>query len=106
MWEDSLVDPDNRRPIDFSVRARILAELDAAAGPPAIDDVGRAKLWLVSRALRLRRARPDLFVGYHPLLAGWCYAAGALVVLAVELAPAVATTAPAPEPSVGDGAGP
>ena len=64
LWEDSLVDPDNRRPVDFAVRSSALDELDALGPAPQIEDVGRAKLWLTSRTLRLRRARPDLFAGY------------------------------------------
>ncbi len=64
LWDDSLVDPDNRRAVDFPARARRLAELDAAATPPPIDASGAAKLWLVSRVLRLRRDRPELFAGY------------------------------------------
>ncbi len=67
LWEDSLVDPDNRRPVDFAARRRTLAALDAAGSLPAVDASGAAKLWLVSRALRLRRDRPDLFIGYQPV---------------------------------------
>ena len=33
LWDHSLVDPDNRRPVDFSVREQLLAEAEAAAGP-------------------------------------------------------------------------
>jgi (1->4)-alpha-D-glucan 1-alpha-D-glucosylmutase len=69
LWEDSLVDPDNRRPFDFELRAALLADLDAAATPPPIDNSGAAKLWLVSRVLRVRRARPEWFATYRPLLA-------------------------------------
>ncbi|MFP5220458.1 MAG: malto-oligosyltrehalose synthase, partial [Actinomycetes bacterium] len=66
----SLVDPDNRRPVDFSARRSLLASLD---GPPAVDDSGVAKLHLVSRLLRLRRERPEHFLAdssYAPLDAG------------------------------------
>ncbi|HEY2984515.1 MAG TPA: malto-oligosyltrehalose synthase [Jatrophihabitantaceae bacterium] len=66
LWEDSLVDPDNRRPVDFTARATLLDRLTAA---PPIDETGAAKLWLVSRALRLRRDRPELFTGYAPIRA-------------------------------------
>jgi (1->4)-alpha-D-glucan 1-alpha-D-glucosylmutase len=69
LWEDSLVDPDNRRAVDFQERRALLDQLDAADDPPAIDATGAAKLWVVSRALRLRRDWPDLFDGYAPLLA-------------------------------------
>jgi (1->4)-alpha-D-glucan 1-alpha-D-glucosylmutase len=70
LWERSLVDPDNRRRIDFAERRAILAELDAGYRP-AVDgdgaETGAAKLLLVSRALRLRRDRPELFARYVPL---------------------------------------
>ncbi|HLR94554.1 MAG TPA: malto-oligosyltrehalose synthase, partial [Jiangellaceae bacterium] len=72
LWEDSLVDPDNRREVDHAVRRRLLAELDAdGADVPSVDVTGRAKLLLVSRALRLRRQRASSFVGgtYMPLTA-------------------------------------
>jgi (1->4)-alpha-D-glucan 1-alpha-D-glucosylmutase len=69
LWEDSLVDPDNRRPVDFQARRTLLDQLDAANDPPPVDAGGAAKLWVVSRALRLRRDWPDLFSGYAPVLA-------------------------------------
>jgi (1->4)-alpha-D-glucan 1-alpha-D-glucosylmutase len=67
LWDYSLVDPDNRRPVDFTERAAVLAELDDAGTPPPLDASARAKLWLVSRTLRLRRDRPELFTGYREL---------------------------------------
>jgi (1->4)-alpha-D-glucan 1-alpha-D-glucosylmutase len=69
LWEDSLVDPDNRRPVDFGARLGLLASLDAGGLAPPVDDTGAAKLWIVSRTLRLRRARPELFADYQPLFA-------------------------------------
>ena len=66
LWETSLVDPDNRRPVDFDLRRRYLAEIDAGATPP-IDETGAAKLLVVSRTLRLRRDRPELFTRYAKL---------------------------------------
>jgi (1->4)-alpha-D-glucan 1-alpha-D-glucosylmutase len=65
LWDDSLVDPDNRRPVDFPFRH---AALTALTMPPEVDDTGLAKLWVVSRALRARRDRPELFTGYTPLV--------------------------------------
>jgi (1->4)-alpha-D-glucan 1-alpha-D-glucosylmutase len=64
LWTDSLVDPDNRRPVDFAFRH---AALTALTRPPEVDDTGLAKLWVVSRALRARRDHPELFTGYTPL---------------------------------------
>ena len=69
LWDDSLVDPDNRRPIDFAIRRALLDALDAENDPPPVERSGAAKMWVVSRALRLRRDWPDLFTGYAPLFA-------------------------------------
>ena len=63
LWETSLVDPDNRRAVDFDERRLYLAAIDAGAHPP-IDETGAAKLLVTSRALRLRRDRPELFTRY------------------------------------------
>jgi (1->4)-alpha-D-glucan 1-alpha-D-glucosylmutase len=63
LWEDSLVDPDNRRPVDFAERVRLLESLGDT--PPGIDQTGAVKLWLTRQALRLRRDRPDWFTGYR-----------------------------------------
>jgi (1->4)-alpha-D-glucan 1-alpha-D-glucosylmutase len=71
-WDRSLVDPDNRRPVDYAERRRVLAMLDGPDedGPeslPAIDAAAAAKTLVVSRALRLRRDHPELFTRYLPL---------------------------------------
>ncbi|MEO6088858.1 MAG: malto-oligosyltrehalose synthase [Umezawaea sp.] len=66
LWDLSLVDPDNRRPVDYAVRRELLARIEDWWLPP-VDDTGAAKLLLVQRALRLRRVRPELFHGYRPL---------------------------------------
>ena len=69
LWEDSLVDPDNRRAVDFDARSALLDRLDASDDPPPIDATGAAKLWVTSRTSRLRRDWPDLFSGYAPIFA-------------------------------------
>ncbi len=65
----SLVDPDNRRPVDLDARAHRLADLDAGRGPHR--DLAAEKLAVVTAALRTRRAVPGAFVGpdagYEPL---------------------------------------
>lgn len=75
LWDLSLVDPDNRRPVDFGLRARLLEELDgfgaeAARVAWARRAEGLPKLLVVSRALRLRAERPEMFLdaGYEALL--------------------------------------
>ena len=69
LWENSLVDPDNRRAVDFAVRRERLGTLTGLDQVPAVDDSGRAKLWLVRQALRARAERPELFVRYTALRA-------------------------------------
>ena len=56
LWETSLVDPDNRRPVDFDHRAAVLAGADS---DDAVD-----KLHVTCSALTLRRDRPELFTTY------------------------------------------
>ena len=73
VWELSLVDPDNRRPVDFAYRQRLLGEVRDAA-PAAVlarMDDGAPKIWLIARLLEQRRRRPELFdsSGYVPLSA-------------------------------------
>ncbi|GAA1148962.1 malto-oligosyltrehalose synthase [Kribbella jejuensis] len=61
----SLVDPDNRRPVDYERRIERLQHLDAGGKPVDLSD---EKLLVTSRALRLRRQYPDAFAGsYTPL---------------------------------------
>ena len=66
--ETSLVDPDNRRAVDYAERSERLARLDEGTAPRDLDD---EKMLVTSRALRLRRERPEVFVGenatYAPL---------------------------------------
>ncbi len=69
-WDLSLVDPDNRRPVDFARRRALLEETPAAwADLAASWRDGRIKLALTQRLLRLRRDYADVFRrgGYEPL---------------------------------------
>ncbi len=66
LWDLSLVDPDNRRAVDFAARRALLARLDGG-WMPQLDATGAAKLLLTSRALRLRRDRAELFARYRAL---------------------------------------
>jgi (1->4)-alpha-D-glucan 1-alpha-D-glucosylmutase len=64
----SLVDPDNRRPVDWEARRAALAHLRDGGEPR---DYGEYKLELIRRALALRAARPEAFAGaYEPVDAG------------------------------------
>ncbi|CAM3689314.1 malto-oligosyltrehalose synthase [Nocardioides zeicaulis] len=59
LWETSLVDPDNRRPVDFEHRAAVLAGTS--------EDDAASKLHVTCTALTVRRDRPELFTTYAPV---------------------------------------
>ena len=59
--QTSLVDPDNRRDVDHARHAQMLTALDERGRPGSSLD--EEKLWLTAQILRLRRRRPDAFVG-------------------------------------------
>jgi (1->4)-alpha-D-glucan 1-alpha-D-glucosylmutase len=63
LWDFSMVDPDNRRPVDFDLRRRRLEEIASASGAALADRWrdGSEKLFLIARALGLRRERSELF---------------------------------------------
>ena len=73
LWDHSLVDPDNRRPVDYDTRRRLLAELERGLDVEAIGEraaEGLPKLHVVRTALHLRRRRPEAFEGsYQPVAA-------------------------------------
>ncbi len=77
LWDFSLVDPDNRRPVDYGLRRRLLDEVAAVADPAGAAALvetradGRIKLFVTSRALAYRRNHADLFQAgtYTPLAA-------------------------------------
>jgi (1->4)-alpha-D-glucan 1-alpha-D-glucosylmutase len=80
LWDFSLVDPDNRRAVDYALRQRLLDEIERRCADPErraafLDDAlrhlddGRVKLYTIWRALNYRKAQPDLFAhgAYLPL---------------------------------------
>jgi (1->4)-alpha-D-glucan 1-alpha-D-glucosylmutase len=86
LWDLSLVDPDNRRPVDFAQRARLLQALEGATPEQVMAgaDEGLPKLWLIRQALHLRRERPAPFgprSAYRPLASRGTRAAHALAFL-------------------------
>jgi (1->4)-alpha-D-glucan 1-alpha-D-glucosylmutase len=92
LWDLSLVDPDNRRPVDYELREELLTRLEGG-WLPEVDDTGAAKLHVVRTVLRLRRERPELFTGYRPLIADGSAAGHALAFARTDLV-AVATRLP------------
>ena len=73
LWDYRLVDPDNRTAVDYELRQRMLKELRDGVSPEEMmrrADSGLPKLWVVHRALTLRREYPECFgaeAAYEPL---------------------------------------
>jgi (1->4)-alpha-D-glucan 1-alpha-D-glucosylmutase len=70
LWDFSLVDPDNRRPVDFEQRRTLLARLPSLSPEQVLAEMaqGTPKLWLTWKALQLRARRPSAFDSdYRPL---------------------------------------
>jgi (1->4)-alpha-D-glucan 1-alpha-D-glucosylmutase len=78
IWDYSLVDPDNRRPVDYNRRREMLAALPGATPDELVRawPDGRIKLFLTQRVLRFRREHADLFQRgeYLPLRASGMFA--------------------------------
>ena len=73
VWDFSLVDPDNRRPVDYGRRSQMLSDLSKASAKELISTIedGRIKLWVTSKLLHLRKRLPDIFTrgGYQVIRA-------------------------------------
>ncbi|MBE0481617.1 MAG: hypothetical protein IBX68_11645 [Dehalococcoidia bacterium] len=75
LWDLSLVDPDNRRPVDFDLRRSMMDEMDGEIDAATLRELmlapedGRIKLYAVTKALKTRMEYPDLFLNgdYLPL---------------------------------------
>ncbi len=74
LWDFSLVDPDNRRPVDYGRRRALLKEMGGMKVKQVMERVedGLPKLWVVHHALQLRKEHPEWFgaeAGYTPVAA-------------------------------------
>jgi (1->4)-alpha-D-glucan 1-alpha-D-glucosylmutase len=74
LWDLGLVDPDNRRPVDFDVRRGLLEDAATLSAEEAWRrrEEGLPKLWLIRKTLAVRAQRPEWFAGtsaYEPLAA-------------------------------------
>jgi (1->4)-alpha-D-glucan 1-alpha-D-glucosylmutase len=70
LWDFSLVDPDNRRPVDFAERKRLLSEAKELSAEEAwkCRDEGLPKLWLIQKTLAYRAQHDKVFNGdYEPM---------------------------------------
>ncbi|HWC14730.1 MAG TPA: malto-oligosyltrehalose synthase [Actinomycetota bacterium] len=74
LWDLSLVDPDNRRPVDYEERARVLDEVESGGAARAMQlaDRGGPKIFVISRSLAVRARVPEAFgaAGTYEPLAG------------------------------------
>jgi (1->4)-alpha-D-glucan 1-alpha-D-glucosylmutase len=68
-WDGSLVDPDNRRPVDLAAFHAALRALEGARAEDVRGDLARAKPWLIRRVLHLRRREPARWTGPYRALA-------------------------------------
>lgn len=100
LWDLNLVDPDNRRPVDYAARRDLLAApAETPAAVRALLDAwpdGRIKLHVTTRLLHLRRARPALFAegDYLPLVADGTRAAHVIAFARRTAEAAIVTVAP------------
>lgn len=74
LWDLSLVDPDNRRPVDYERRRRLLSEMQHIDVQQVMErmDEGLPKMWVIHRALSLRNEHPEWFgpdAEYKPVVA-------------------------------------
>ena len=116
LWNLSLVDPDNRRPVDYEGRAALLAtpmERRPTAVAALVREAanGRVKLFVINRILQERLAHPELFThgAYVPLRATGTHAAHVVAfarrqgeMKAIAIAPRLPLTLAGGEPPTGD----
>lgn len=78
MWDFSLVDPDNRRPVDYESRQQRLADVANAEPRELLENWsdGRIKLLVTHRLLKMRHTHPSVFAhgSYHPINARGIFA--------------------------------
>ncbi|HEX5062206.1 MAG TPA: hypothetical protein VFV99_22705, partial [Kofleriaceae bacterium] len=68
LYDDSLVDPDNRRPVDLALRRDKLRALERASVQDVAGDLSAMKMWTIRRVLGLRRRHPARFAGGYRAL--------------------------------------
>ena len=96
LWDLSLVDPDNRRPVDYGLRKRLLAEVPRLSPEEILNRAaeGLPKLWTIRQTLHLRRSHAESFSergNYTPL---WATGAKASHLVSFQRAENVIVAAP------------
>jgi len=105
LWDFSLVDPDNRRPVDFGLRKRLLCELQKLSPEQIMERAteGLPKLWVIRQGLHVRNAHAESFGAegsYRPL---WPSGPKAAHLVAFQRGEDVITVAPRLLVNQGDG---
>lgn len=96
LWDLSLVDPDNRRAVDYEIRKRLLAEVPNLSPEEILNrpEEGLPKLWTIRQALHLRKSHPESFGAqgaYTPL---WATGAKASHIVSFQRGEKVVVVAP------------
>jgi (1->4)-alpha-D-glucan 1-alpha-D-glucosylmutase len=96
LWDLTLVDPDNRRLVDFDLRRRLLSEIDQLSLEQIMArmDEGLPKLWTIRQALRTRAAYPRCFGAEGEYSAVWATGPKAGYLVAFRRGEDVITVAP------------
>jgi (1->4)-alpha-D-glucan 1-alpha-D-glucosylmutase len=96
LWDLSLVDPDNRRPVDYEIRGRLLAEIPNMKIEEIVrhSDLGLTKLWTIRQALQTRQTHPKAFGAEGPYTPLWATGAKASHVVAFQRGDDVIAVAP------------
>lgn len=83
LWDYSLVDPDNRREVDYKLRSKLVEKISQASQEElnCLDETGLSKLFVIVRALKYRKEFPEIFTqnsDYIPLFAHGKYSENVL----------------------------
>jgi (1->4)-alpha-D-glucan 1-alpha-D-glucosylmutase len=107
LWDLSLVDPDNRRLVDYEVRTRLLQELDHVTPEDILSrsEEGLPKLWTIRQSLRARCSHARAFGPEGTYTALWASGAKASHLIAFQRGDSVITLAPRLLLTLGDWGG-
>jgi (1->4)-alpha-D-glucan 1-alpha-D-glucosylmutase len=104
LWQLTLVDPDNRRSIDYHLRRQMLAELDGLSPEEILarSDEGMPKLWIIRQCLRVRNAQTEDFGAEGSYRALWPSGPKASYLVAFQRGSGVVVAAPRLFMSIGN----
>lgn len=96
LWHFALVDPDNRRPVDYEIRRELLRQLKSCSFQQIVNrsDDGLPKLWIIRQTLAVRQRCPDVFGPESSFVPLWASGARARHVVAFSRGEKVITVVP------------